>query len=41
VIGNASLVQEMLTPDHAASKLVDGILKTGEQLAHLTRQMLA
>jgi two-component system, cell cycle sensor histidine kinase and response regulator CckA len=41
VIGNASLVQEMLPPNHPASELVDGIFKTGEQLAHLTRQMLA
>jgi|SRR5579871_426896 len=41
VIGNASLVQEMLPPGHPAAELVDGISKTGEQLAHLTRQMLA
>ena len=41
VIGNASLVREMLPPDHATAELVDGISKTGEQLAHLTRQMLA
>ena len=41
VIGNASLAQEMLPPDHPAAELLDGVLKTGEQAAHLTRQMLA
>ena len=41
VIGNASLAQEMLPPDHPAAELVHGVLKTGEQAAHLTRQMLA
>ena len=41
VIGNASIAQEMLPPDHPAVELLDGILKTGEQAAHLTRQMLA
>jgi PAS domain S-box-containing protein len=41
VIGNASLAQEMLPPDHPALELLDGVLKTGGQAAHLTRQMLA
>ena len=41
VIGNASLAQEMLPPDHPVAGLLDGVLKTGEQAAHLTRQMLA
>jgi PAS domain S-box-containing protein len=41
VIGNASLAQEILPPDHPAADLLDGVLKTGEQAAHLTRQMLA
>jgi PAS domain S-box-containing protein len=41
VIGNASLAQEMLPPDHAAAELMETVVKTGEQAAHLTRQMLA
>ena len=41
VIGNASLAQEMLSPDHEAGELLAGVLKAGEQAAHLTRQMLA
>jgi PAS domain S-box-containing protein len=41
VVGNASLIQEALGPGHPASELADRILETGEQLAHLTRQMLA
>jgi PAS domain S-box-containing protein len=41
VIGNASLAQEMLPPDHPAADLLHAVLKTGEQAAHLTRQMLA
>jgi PAS domain S-box-containing protein len=41
VIGNASLAQEMLPPDHPAAELLDGVIKTGQQAAHLTRQMLA
>ena len=41
VIGNASLAQEILPPDHPAADLLEGVLKTGEQAAHLTRQMLA
>jgi PAS domain S-box-containing protein len=41
VIGNASLAQEMLLPDHPAAELLEGVIQTGEQAAHLTRQMLA
>ena len=41
VIGNASLVEDMIPPDDPACELVQGIIKTGQQLAHLTRQMLA
>jgi PAS domain S-box-containing protein len=41
VIGNASLAQELLPPDHPAVGLMDGVLKAGEHAAHLTRQMLA
>ena len=41
VIGNASLAQELLPPDHAAAELLDGVIRTGQQAAHLTRQMLA
>jgi two-component system, cell cycle sensor histidine kinase and response regulator CckA len=41
VIGNASLAQDMLPPDHPASELLERVVKTGEQAAHLTRQMLA
>ena len=41
VIGNASLAQEMLPPGHHAHDLLQGVIKAGEQLANLTRQMLA
>ncbi|HUP03528.1 MAG TPA: ATP-binding protein [Bryobacteraceae bacterium] len=41
VIGNASLAQQILPADSPASELLDGIVKAGEQGAHLTRQMLA
>ncbi len=41
VIGNASLAREMLPPGHAANELMETVVKTGEQAAHLTRQMLA
>ena len=41
VVGNASLAQDLLPPDNPAADLLEGILKTGGQLAHLTRQMLA
>ena len=41
VIGNASLAQDVLPPDNPARELLDGVLKAGEQAAHLTRQMLA
>ncbi len=41
VIGNASLAMELLPPEHPAEGLLDGVVKAGEQAAHLTRQMLA
>jgi PAS domain S-box-containing protein len=41
VIGNASLAQEMFPRDHPAAELLESVIKTGEQAAHLTRQMLA
>ncbi len=41
VIGNASLAQEMLPPATPAAELLDAVIRTGEQAAHLTRQMLA
>jgi len=41
VIGNASLAQQILPPGNPAAELLDGIVKAGEQAAHLTRQMLA
>jgi signal transduction histidine kinase/CheY-like chemotaxis protein len=41
VIGNASLAKELLLPDDPVNELLDGVIKTGEQAAHLTRQMLA
>ena len=41
VIGNASLALEMLPSDNLAVELLEGVIKTGEQAAHLTRQMLA
>ncbi len=40
VIGNASLAREMVPPGQAV-QLLEGVIKSGEQLAHLTRQMLA
>ncbi|HWQ53751.1 MAG TPA: PAS domain S-box protein [Bryobacteraceae bacterium] len=41
VIGNASLASEMLPPGSPAEELLDRIVKSGEQAAHLTKQMLA
>jgi PAS domain S-box-containing protein len=41
VIGNASLVTEMLPESSPAHELLRGIIKSGEQAAHLTRQLLA
>jgi CheY-like chemotaxis protein len=41
ILGNASLAREILPPDSAAAGLLEGIVKAGEQAAHLTRQMLA
>ena len=41
VMGNASLAQDLAPPGSPITELLGGVLKTGEQLAHLTRQMLA
>ncbi len=41
VIGNASLARDLLPSGHTAIQLMDQVVKTGEQAAHLTRQMLA
>jgi two-component system, cell cycle sensor histidine kinase and response regulator CckA len=41
VIGNASLAQQILPPEHEAFGLLNAVIKTGEQLANLTRQILA
>jgi PAS domain S-box-containing protein len=41
VIGNASLAQEWLPEGNPAAELLEGVIKSGEQAAHLTRQMLA
>jgi two-component system, cell cycle sensor histidine kinase and response regulator CckA len=41
VIGNASLAQDLLPRGSPAGELLDAVVKTGEQAAHLTRQMLA
>jgi two-component system cell cycle sensor histidine kinase/response regulator CckA len=41
IIGSASLVQEIVNFDPAAAELLDTIVKTGEEAAHLTRQLLA
>jgi CheY-like chemotaxis protein len=40
-VGNASLAQELLPKDNAAAELLEGVMRAGEQAAHLTRQMLA
>ncbi|MFI5387978.1 MAG: PAS domain S-box protein, partial [Fimbriimonadales bacterium] len=41
VLGNASMAQELLPPDNVAAELLEGVVKSGQQAAHLTRQMLA
>jgi CHASE3 domain sensor protein len=41
VIGNASFAQEMLPADNPVVELLEAVVKSGEQAAHLTRQMLA
>jgi len=41
VIGNASLLQEMLPPEDPTLRFVDDIVHAGQSAAHLTRQMLA
>ncbi|MEP6714511.1 MAG: PAS domain S-box protein [Terriglobia bacterium] len=41
VIGSASLAMDLVPRNGEAAELLDQIVRTGEQLAHLTRQMLA
>jgi PAS domain S-box-containing protein len=41
IVGNASLGEEMVPPGHPVTEILTRIVKTGEQAAHLTRQMLA
>jgi PAS domain S-box-containing protein len=41
VIGNASLAEDMLPPGSPLTGILRGIVRSGEQAAHLTRQMLA
>jgi PAS domain S-box-containing protein len=41
VIGNASLAADLLPEGHAAVELLQGVLRSGETAAHLTRQLLA
>src|SRR6202142_2977132 len=41
VIGNASLAQDVLPPGSPAGELLERAVRTGEQAAHLTRQLLA
>jgi PAS domain S-box-containing protein len=41
VVGGASLALDMIPPESGAAELLLRVLKTGEQLAHLTRQLLA
>ena len=41
VIGNASLAEDMLPPGSPLAGILKGIVRSGEQAAHLTRQMLA
>jgi PAS domain S-box-containing protein len=41
IVGNASLGEEMVPAGHPVTDILTRIVKTGEQAAHLTRQMLA
>jgi PAS domain S-box-containing protein len=41
VIGNAGLALDMLQPGDEAVEFIEGVIRAGEQLATLTRQMLA
>jgi PAS domain S-box-containing protein len=41
VIGNASLAATLLPPRHAAAGILQLVVESGEQAAHLTRQLLA
>ncbi len=41
IIGNASMVEDLLPYGSPAAGMVERIIKSGEQAAHLTRQLLA
>ena len=41
VLGNASLARSMLPANHEAAELMEGVVRSAEQAADLTRQMLA
>ncbi len=41
IVGCGSLAEEMLPAGHPAVELIQTVIRTGEQAAHLTRQMLA
>jgi PAS domain S-box-containing protein len=41
VLGNATLVLDVLGPDHAARSHVEEVIKASDSAAHLTRQLLA
>ncbi len=41
VIGNASLAADILPPRHPAAGILERVVESGEQAAHLTRQLLA
>jgi PAS domain S-box-containing protein len=41
VIGSSSLALELVPPGDPVAELMEQVIKTGEQLAYLTRQMLA
>jgi two-component system cell cycle sensor histidine kinase/response regulator CckA len=40
IVGNSSLAADMLPKDSPAQELLDRVLKSGEQAAHLTKQLL-
>jgi two-component system cell cycle sensor histidine kinase/response regulator CckA len=41
ILGNASLVKDLLPPSSAARPMLDGVINAGERAAELTRQLLA
>jgi two-component system cell cycle sensor histidine kinase/response regulator CckA len=41
IIGNASLAETTVPPDHEAQEFLRGVIQAGERAAHLTQQMLA